>query len=96
MRRWSYLDVVTAMHHEQIAKLAAKLSNSAPRSPAFLSAYKTARSKVSKTLPESLRHKYHVMAKEWSEKALPPRMQQRYAHETDSSGLELTYFFALA
>jgi len=90
MRRWSYLDIVTAMHREQISKLAAKLSNSAPGSSPFLSAYKRARSKVAKNLPKSLCQRYHVMAKEWSEKVLPPRMQQRYAHRTNSSGLELT------
>ena len=87
MKRWSYLDVLTAMHHEQITKLAAKLSNSAPGSAAFLSAYKRACSKVEKMLPKSLLQRYHVMAKEWLEKPLPPRMQQRYAYKTDSSGI---------
>ena len=95
MKKWSYFDVLTAMHREQINKLAAKLSNSKPGSPAFLSAYKRARSKVEKTLPESLLQRYHVMAKEWSEKPLPPMMQQQYVYETDSSGWELIYFFAL-
>jgi len=28
-----------------------------------------------------------VMAKEWLEKELPPRMQQQYKHGNDSSGL---------
>jgi len=87
MRKWSYFDVVTTMHCKQINKLAVKLSQSVPRSSGFLSAYKRACSKFEWKLPESQRQKYQVMAKEWSEKELPLRMQQRYKHGSDSSGL---------
>ena len=96
MQRWSYLDIVTAMHCKQISKLAAKLLNSAPGLSPFLSVYKRACSKVAKNLPKSLCQRYHMIAKEWSDKVLPPRIQQQYAHRTDSSRLELTYFFAIA
>jgi len=87
MRKWSYFDIVTTMHCEQINKLAVKLSQSAPGLSGFLSAYKRACSKFEWKLPESQCQKYQVMAKEWLEKELPPRMQQQYKHGNNSSGL---------
>jgi len=87
MQKWSYFDVVTTMHRKQINKLVVKLLQSAPRLSGFLSAYKRACSKFERKLPESQCQKYQVMAKEWSEKELPLRMQQQYKHGSNSSGL---------
>jgi len=74
MRKWSYFDVVTTMHREQINKLAVKLLQSAPGLSGFLSTYKRACSKFEQKLPKSQGQKYQVMAKEWLEKELPLRM----------------------
>ena len=87
MQKWSYFDIVTTMHCKQINNLEVKLSQGAPGLSGFLSTYKRACSKFEQKLPESQCQKYQVMAKEWSEKELPPRMQQRYKHGNDSSGL---------
>ena len=66
------------MHHDEINKLAAELSKCVPRSSGFLGAYKRACSQVELKLSESQHQRYQVMAKDWSEKGLPPRMQQWY------------------
>jgi hypothetical protein len=94
-RKWSYRDVLTAMHRKQIHKLATKLSQNTPGSPNYLGSYNKARNQVEKKLTENQRRKYKLMAKEWSEKKLPPRMQQRYVHGDDSSRLERSDFFTL-
>jgi hypothetical protein len=85
------------MHRSEIHELAVELSQSTPGSSQYLSAYKAARSQVERKFSESQRQKYKAMAKEWSNKKLPPRMQQRYVHmhSNDSRVLELTDCFAL-
>ena len=75
---------MTAMNRKEISKLAIKLSQSKPGSPAYLQAYKKARNQVECKLTDNQRQRYKAMAKEWSEKKLPPRMQQRYVHGYDS------------
>lgn len=95
IRIWSYRDIVTTMHREQVHKLALKLSGSTSGSPAYLKAYKTALSKVEKKLSQSQKKRYRAMAQEWSEKPLPPTVQQRYVHVDVSSTLALTDFFVL-
>jgi len=74
IRKWSYLDVVTTMHHKTIYKLAIKLLQSASGSPAYLKAYKRALRKVKRKLSQSQRKQYRVLVKEWSEKLLLPRI----------------------
>lgn len=75
------------MHRKKIHKLAVKLSQTAPGTPGYLRSYNTARSQVEKKLTDNQRQTYKAMAKDWSEKKLPPRMQQRYVHGNDSGRL---------
>jgi hypothetical protein len=84
------------MHRKKIHKLATKLSQNAPGSLDYLKHYNKARKQVERKLTDDKRREYKAMAKEWSEKKLPPRMQQRYVHGNDSSRLEQSDFFALA
>lgn len=86
MRKWTYLDVVTTMNRDKISKLAVERSGSPAGSPLYIRAYKGACSEFEKGLSESQRRMYRVKAKEWSEKKLPARMQQRYVHGNGSSG----------
>ncbi len=95
LRKWTYLDVVIAMHRKVISQLAVKISQHKPGSPQYLSAYRRACGKVERKLSERQRRMYRVMAKEWTEKKLPLMMQQRYVHCNHSSRLELTDCFAL-
>jgi len=69
------------MHHKRINKMAIKLSNAPPGSTAYLRSYTTAHQKVEKKLTESQRQKYKAMAKDWSDKKLPPKVQYRYARQ---------------
>ncbi|KAN0121378.1 hypothetical protein V8E52_003274 [Russula decolorans] len=48
-----------------------------PGSAGYLCSYNTARRQVERKLTDNQRQMYKAMAKEWSEKKLPPRMQQR-------------------
>jgi hypothetical protein len=89
------MDVLISMHRKQIHKLAVRLSQNVPGSVEYLSQYHRARVQVEETLTDDQRRTYRAMAKEWSEKKLPPRMQQRYAHGNDSSRLELADFSKL-
>lgn len=68
------------MHRQKINKVAVKLSKDAPGSSSYLSNYQEARRQVEAKLTEAQRQKYRAMAKEWSDKRLPAKMQQRYAH----------------
>ena len=85
LKKWSYLDILTVKHRKKIHKLALKLSKSLAGSPAYLASYKTARSQVESNLSDKRRQKYKALAKEWSEKNLPPKMQQRYVRSNDSN-----------
>jgi hypothetical protein len=73
------------MHRDKIHKLAVKLSQNVPGSAAYLSSYSRARRKVEEKLTENQRQSYRVMAKDWSDKQLPPSEQQRYAYRNGSS-----------
>jgi hypothetical protein len=83
------------MQGDRVNKLAIKLSNSAPGTNAYLGSYKKARKIVKEKLSKSLCGKYKAMAKEWSEKKLPPTIKQRYMHGNYSSGLDWIHFFPL-
>jgi hypothetical protein len=87
---------VAAVYREEINELAAELSDDAPGSPGYLRNYSRARSNFEQGLSEEERQRCKAMAKEWSESKLPPRMQQRYAHDNDSSRLLLTNLHLLA
>jgi len=79
-KKWLYHNVVTTMHCKEICNLAVELSGSPPGSQPFLHGYKRAHSQVEEKLTKRERQKYRIMAKKWSEKKLPPRMQQQYVH----------------
>jgi len=70
--------------------LAAKLSEGTPGSRPFLGAYNRAWHQVEKKLTKDQCQKYLALAKEWSEKKLPLKMQMQYVHSNDSSQLKLT------
>jgi len=80
------------MKSEKIAKLAAKLSKSPPGSASFLHAYKPVHTQVDKKLSKRTQQKYKAMVKEWTEKRLPPRMQQQYVYGNNSCRLEANFF----
>jgi len=80
---------------DQIHKLAVELSQNTVGSSDYLSSYHTAHNQVEASLTDNECQKYNMMAKEWLEKKLPPKMQQRYAHVNGSSRLELADFSAL-
>jgi hypothetical protein len=82
------------MHSKKINKRAVKISKNVPGSTDYLSNYHKARAQVEAKLTDEQRQMYKAMAKEWSEKKLPPRMQQRYVDGDDFSGLELPDFSA--
>ena len=90
-RRWTYFDVLTAMHRREIHKLTLKLSQSPAGSPRYLSYYNRARGQFERKLPEALRLKYKSMAKQWGKIKLPRKVQRQYVHGNDSSRLELTW-----
>ena len=75
--------------------MAAKISQEKPEMLHYLSSYSKAYKIIKRKFMEQERQKYKVMAKEWSEKKLPPRMQQQYVHSNDSSKLVLANFTKL-
>ena len=83
------------MHREEISKLAEELSDSTPGSLDYLRDYRRALTQVEGELSQRQQQKYRAMAKEWTEKKLPPEMQQRYFHLNDSHSLELANVFTL-
>ena len=80
------------MKCKKITKLAAKLSQSPPGLLGFLHTYKKAHTQVRKELSQVERQKYKAIVKEWSEKRLPPRMQQRYVYSDDSHRPKANFF----
>jgi len=92
MRKFTYFDVVSAMRRKEIHRQTLKLSQSPSGSKSYLRCYSRARCQVEQKLSESKRQKYRAMAKAWSEKKLPPKVQRRYVHGNNSRVLELTYF----
>ena len=87
MRKWTYLDVVTDMHREDVYALTLELSSEKPGSPLFLAAYRAALTQFEKTLDDDQRRTYKAMAKDWTEKMPPSGMQRRYVHINHSSRL---------
>ena len=83
------------MERENIYKLAVELSQDVPGSKDFITQYQKARIQVEAKLTDDQRQIYKAMAIEWSEKNLPPKMQQRYAHGNGSSRLESADFSML-
>jgi hypothetical protein len=83
------------MNREQISKLSIKLSQGKPGSSAYLQAYKKARNEVEQNLTDNERQRYKVMAKKWTERKLPPMMQQRYVNGNDFIKLQLADFGTL-
>jgi 2-polyprenyl-6-methoxyphenol hydroxylase-like FAD-dependent oxidoreductase len=77
------------MNREEISELSKKLSQGKAGSSAYLQAYKKARRQVEQKLTDNQRQRYKAMAKEWTEKKLPPSMQQRYVHGNDFIKLRL-------
>jgi len=77
------------MNRKKLHKLALKLWKNTLGSSHYLSNYHKARTKLEAKLTDDRRQSYKVMAKEWSEKKLPPKMQQWYVHGNDSSRLGL-------
>ena len=78
------------MQCKRIHKLAVKLSKNVPGSTDYISHYQKARIQVESKLTDDQRRKYKAMAKEWSEKTLPPKMQQRYAYGNGSSRIRIS------
>ena len=87
MQKWTYLDVMTDMHQEDIYALTLELSSEKPGSPLFLATYRAALAQFEKTLDNDQRRTYKAMAKDWMEKMPPLGMQQRYVHINYSSRL---------
>lgn len=81
-RKWTYHDVVVIMHRREINHKAIQLSQHKSGSRPYLSAYKRAFATVEKKFSETQRQRYRAMAKYWTEKKLPPMLQQRYVHLT--------------
>lgn len=75
---WTYFDIVTNLHREEIDKAAVMLSGHPSGSGPYLQNYRRAFNEVEGEFTESERRKYRVMAKEWTERQPPPKMQQRY------------------
>jgi hypothetical protein len=93
IQTWTYFDVLTVMRRKEIHKLAVKLSKHPAGSPRYLSSYKLARTKVEKKLTDDQRRKYKAMAKEWSERKLPRKVQHRYVRGNYSRMLQLADFY---
>ena len=55
MQKWTYLDVVTDMHQEDVYALTLELSSEKPGSPPFLAAYRAALTQFEKTLDDDQR-----------------------------------------
>lgn len=83
------------MNREEISKLSIDLSQGKAGSSAYLQAYKKARSQVEQELTDNQRQRYKAMAKEWTEKKLPPSMQHRYINSNDFIKLQLADFSKL-
>jgi len=87
-----YLNVMSAMHGKKINKQAIKILKKVLGSSDYLSHYQKACGQIEAKLTDNQHQKYKVMAKEWSEKKLPPKMQRWYVGGDDFSRLELTDF----
>lgn len=83
--KWSFRDVLGTLHRQQINNLAIKLSKNAAGSQSYMAYYSKARNEVEKTLTDNQRQLYKAMAKQWTERVLPPDVQQRYVHGNDYS-----------
>jgi hypothetical protein len=86
--KWTYHDIVQAMHREEVDKLAAKMSGDKSGSIAYLSYYRTALNKVAGELSEELQTKYKAEAKQWTDQKPPPLEQLRYVRTNRSSRWE--------
>lgn len=73
------------MCRKEIHKLTLDLCKNVPGSRQYMQYYNKARSEVERSLTDDERQRYKAMAKEWSERKLPPKMQQRYVHGSESS-----------
>jgi hypothetical protein len=73
------------MNGERIHELSVELSKDTPGPHGHLSKYHKARRQLERQLTDEQRQRYKAMAKEWSEKRLPPMMQRRYVHGNDCS-----------
>ena len=83
------------MQCQKIHKLAVRLSQNVLGLVEYLSQYHKARVQVEAMLTDDQHQTYRAMAKEWSKKKLPLRMQQQYSHVNDSSRLKLADFSKL-
>ena len=81
------------MHSNEIHQMAVRQNIAG--SPQYLCAYKKATGEIELKLSDNQRQKYHVMAKEWSEKKPPPKIQREYVHRNGSRRLDLADFFSL-
>ncbi len=84
------------MQCPKINELAIELSQDVPGLKGYISNYNKACSQVEQNLTDNERQMYKAMLKEWSDKQLPPEMQQQYAHGNDSTRLKLADFSSLA
>jgi hypothetical protein len=82
------------MHSDAIHQLAVKRHKAG--SPRYLCTYKKACRKIEQKLSKNQRQKYQAMAKEWSEKKPPPKIQWQYVHRNGSCRFDLADFFSLA
>jgi hypothetical protein len=82
------------MHSDAIHQLAVKWHKAG--SPQYLCTYKKACRKIEQKLSKNQHQKYQAMAKEWSEKKPPPKIQQWYMHHNGSCRFDLADFFSLA
>ena len=79
-RKWTYADVVTDLHREEIHVMALSMSNSKAGSTDYLKSYRKALKIVEESFSEATKLKYRAQAKKWTEDKPPPRQQQKYVH----------------
>jgi hypothetical protein len=92
-RKWTYRGVVAAEYRKQIHDLALEISENSPESTHYFISYNAAYKRVEAGLTDEQRQKLKVMATEWSQNKLPPKVQRTYVH-INLSRLELTDLFA--
>jgi len=79
-KKWTYSDVVTDFHREELHNMALELSGEKAGSPKYLSCYKKSLKIIKERLTDETRVKYRAEVKKWMEDMPPPQQQRWYVH----------------
>ncbi|KAH9009917.1 hypothetical protein EDB83DRAFT_2530998 [Lactarius deliciosus] len=85
-RRWTYRDIVSDVHRQELHTMTLSLSDSKGGSDKYLACYQKALKILQEGLSQETKEKYRAQAKKWTEDIPPPqqqrKMMQKYSMST--------------